>query len=148
MQVVLYKNVAGLGKRGEVVEVSDGYARNKLLRSGEAVEATPKAVLQAKTMQRNREIADVHNLENAQKMAEQLAARQLQAKSKAGPDGRLFGSVTAADIAKLVAEETGTAVDRRSVILSEPIKSVGVREVTLKLHSEVEAILHLEVVAE
>lgn len=138
MQVILKQDVKSLGKKGELVTVSDGYARNFLFPRGLASEANAQAMNELK----NREAAAQHKLET-QKQAAEDAAKQLTGKTvklvaKAGESGRLFGSVTAKEIASLLEKDFGITVDKRKITV-EDIKSYGTYPVTVKLHAQIEA---------
>ena len=139
MQVILLKDVKGQGKAGQVVKVSDGYARNKLIPGGLAVEATPanrKAI--------EREKAKAKEKYEAEKAAALDLANRLQdkivvVKTKVGENGRLFGAITSKEIAAAISEQTGEEVDKRKIILDKPIKETGVESVEIKLFQDVKA---------
>jgi large subunit ribosomal protein L9 len=138
MRIVLHDRVDGLGNRGDVVEVSDGYARNYLIPSGLAHQATPGAEAQAESMRRSWQLKNTQQREAAEEIAKTLVARPIQVTARAGPGGRLFGSVTTTDIAEAIGVQTGIEIDRRSLSLDEPIRSVGSHTVRAKPHPEVE----------
>ncbi len=146
MKLLLRDDVEGVGKKGDVVEVSPGYGRNFLMPKGLAQPATPGVEAQAEGMRRARNARDARDREAAEEVARVLVSRAITVAHRAGEGGRLFGSVTAPDIAGAVAEQTGYEVDRKRVQLEEPIKSVGTHVVTVRLHSEVEFPLTVEVV--
>jgi large subunit ribosomal protein L9 len=148
VRVVLRDDVESLGKKGDLVDVADGYARNYLVPRGLAIKATRGVVAQADAMRRNREARDVREREAAQSLATQLAARRIEVKARAGEGGKLFGSVTAADVAAAVSEQAGVELDRRKVELPEPIRELGAVEIVVKLHTDVDAVLAVDVVAE
>ncbi len=148
MKVLLRSDVDGVGKRGDVVEVAKGFARNYLFPTGRALVATAGTERQATTMRRARDLRDAKDREAAQTVAEVLAGANLVVKAKAGTEGRLFGSVTASDIAEAVAAQKGAVVDRRKIHLTEPIKSLGTHVVPVGLHSDVQVELTVEVVAD
>ena len=139
MEVILKKDVKGTGKAGDVVKVSDGFARNKLIPGGLAVEATPanrKAI--------EREKAKAAEKYAAEKAAAEDLARRLEdkivvVKTKVGDNGRLFGAIPSMDIAGAIKEQTGEEIDKRKVILSKPIKETGVETVEIKLFQDVNA---------
>ncbi len=137
MKVILRSDRAGLGKRGDIVEVSDGYARNFLLPKGHGIVATDGAVSQAAAMRRARDLRDQADREAAQTVASALVAKVISIPMKAGAEGKLFGSVTAHDVAEAVQSQTGITLDRRKLHL-EHIKTVGEHTVTAKLHHDVE----------
>jgi len=146
MRVLLREEVAGLGKRGDICEVADGYARNFLLPKGHAIKATSALSAQAASMRRAREIKDAHDREAAETIARNLVQQVITLPVRAGPEGRLFGSVTAANIADAILAQAGIEVDRHKLHLSEPIKSLGTHEVPLRLHPDVEFPVTVEVV--
>jgi large subunit ribosomal protein L9 len=148
MKIVLRVDVANLGRRGDLVDVADGYARNYLVPRGLAIQATSGAVRQADSMRRARQVRDSSEREGAEAMAGQLGAGRVQITARAGEGGRLFGSVTSSDVAEAVASQTGVQLDRRKVHLHEPIKTLGVHEVPVRLHTDVEATITVEIVAE
>jgi large subunit ribosomal protein L9 len=144
MKVVLRADVENLGQKGDIVDVADGYARNFLVPRGLALRATAGVQKQADAMRRSRDARDRHAREAAQAIAEQLAPT-VRVEARAGEGGRLFGSVTSSDIAEAVQAQLGVAVDRRDVALDEPLKELGVAEVSIRLHPDVTATLHVEV---
>jgi len=148
MKIVLRSDVPSLGHKGDLLEVADGYARNFLVPRGLAIAATKGVVKQAEAMQRARAVRDVRERQGAQATAQQLTAKRVTITARAGEGGRLFGSVTASDIADAVAAQTAIELDRRKLHLEEPIKSLGVHELSIRLHPEVEATLTVEVVAD
>lgn len=138
MKVVLVKSVDRLGKAGEVVSVKDGYARNYLLPQGLAQPATSGGMArfeQEKKMDAQREVRQAREAEN---LAGRLALVSITSTVQAGEDDRLFGSVTAQDIADLLAKE-GFEIDKRKILLEEPIKALGVYTVPIKLHKDITA---------
>ena len=146
MKVILRSDLAGLGKRGDICEVKEGYARNYLLPRGKAMVATDGAATQAASMRRARDLRDAQDREAAQTVASALVARTITIPAKSGAEGRLYGSVTTADIAEAVSEQTGITIDRKQLI-GEPIKSLGTHSVSAKLHADVEFPITVEVVA-
>ena len=147
MKIVLRADIDGVGKRGDVVEVSDGHARNFLLPSGRAIVATRHIATQATAMRRARDIADQQAREAAEAVAQQLVPVVFTVHAHAGKAGRLFGSVTPAEIVAAVEAQTSVVLDRHKLIIHEPIKSVGTHEVGVHLHPEVEFVLTVEVVS-
>lgn len=145
MKVILRSDVNNVGKKGDILDVSDGYARNYLVPKGLALRATPGAVAQAAAMRRARDLKDARDRDAAEQVARRLVGSPVRIQAKAGPDGRLFGSVTPADIAAAVHDQAGVELDRRRLHLDEPIKSVGVHEVPVRLHPEVEFRVTVEV---
>ena len=148
MKVVLRTDVESLGHKGDLLDVADGYARNYLVPRGLAIVATKGIMVQAAAMRRNREVRDLREREVARELADRLSAAPIQVKARAGEGGKLFGSVTTADIAAALAALTGVEVDRRKVALGEPLKALGPAEVPVQLHPEVTVTLLVEVVAE
>lgn len=146
MKVVLRSDVPKLGKRGDICDVADGYARNFLLPKGHAIPASSGIADQASTMRRAREIKDAHDRQAAETVARSLVQQVIRIPMRAGPEGRLFGSVTSANIAEAIAAQAGVPVERYRLQLTEPIKSLGTHEVALRLHSEVEFPVTIEIV--
>ena len=146
MQVVLRADVEGVGKKGDVLVVADGFARNFLIPKGRAIKATPGGQRQADAMRRSRDVKDAREREGAEAVARSLVPEVIRIPAKAGSEGRLFGSVTPADVAEAVAAQTGVELDRRKLRIDEPIKTLGSHEVPVKLHGDVEFRLNVEVV--
>jgi large subunit ribosomal protein L9 len=147
VKVVLRADVTGVGKRGDIVDVSDGYARNYLVPKGQAMRATPGVTAQAAAMRKARDVQDTRQREGAEAVARQLVPTAIRIPVRAGAEGRLFGSVTAADVAQAVTDQSGVELDRRRLVLDDPIKTLGMHEITVKLHPEVEFQLAVEVVS-
>ncbi len=147
MRVVLRHDVTGLGLRGDVVDVTGGYARNYLVPRELAFVATDGVAKQAGAMRRARDLREARSREAAETIATTLVAKTLSIAVRAGSGGRLFGSVTAADIVDALKAQAGVEIDRRRVHLDEPIKSLGMREVPVRLHTDVEITLNIEVVS-
>jgi large subunit ribosomal protein L9 len=145
VKVILRADLQGLGKRGDIVDVSDGYARNYLLPNGHAFKATDGAVSQAGAMRRARDQRDAHDREGAQAIATTLVAKIITIPAKAGPDGKLYGSVTPSDVVEAIAEQTNISLDRKQLHM-DPIKSLGEHSVSAKLHTAVEFPIRVEVV--
>jgi large subunit ribosomal protein L9 len=139
--------VTGLGKRGDIVEVSDGYGRNFLVPKGQAMRATSGVTAQASAMRKARDVQDARHREESESVARRLVATSIRLPVRAGTEGRLFGSVTAADVAQAVLDQSGVELDRRRLVLDDPIKTLGMHEITVKLHPEVEFQLTVEVVS-
>lgn len=146
MQVILRSDLAGLGKRGDIVEVADGHARNYLLPRGLAIAASRGAVTQAARMRRSRDERDTRQREAARALSVSLAEKVISVSAKAGPEGRLFGSVSAADVAAAIAEQAGVELDRHSIEV-EGVKTVGEHSVTVTPHPEVSFAVRIDVVA-
>ena len=145
MKLILRADVDGLGKRGDIVEVADGYGRNYLLPRGFAFVATAGSVDQAAKMRRARDLRDAHDREAAQTIATTLVPKVITVPAKAGSEGRLFGSITTADVVDAVREQTGIELERKQLD-SDPIKTLGQHVVTAKLHSDVAFPITVEVV--
>jgi large subunit ribosomal protein L9 len=146
VKVILRSEVSGLGKRGEVVDVSDGYARNYLVPRGLAMRSQPGAEAQAGAMRRSREVRDARERAAAEEIARKLAPMVVRVEARAGGEGRLFGSVGPAEISDAVYAQTGFEIDRRIIEVEEPIKSTGLHSVPAKLQSDVKVFLQIEVV--
>jgi large subunit ribosomal protein L9 len=145
MKVVLRNDVDNVGKRGDLVDVADGFARNMLIPSGQAIVATDGIKSQADAMRRRRDLADAKDREAAEAVARQLVPQVITIKAKAGAEGKLFGSVTPADIVDAVKTQTGIELDRRKLGSHEAIKSLGTHEIPVQLHSDVKFQITLEV---
>ena len=145
MKVILRSDLSGVGKRGDIVEVSNGHARNYLLPKGLALVATDGAVSQATSMRRARDLRDAADRESAQNIASVLVAKTITITSKAGAEGKLYGSVTTGDIAQAIHEQANISIDRRKLHV-DPIKTLGTYSVSVKLHSDVQFPVTLEVV--
>jgi large subunit ribosomal protein L9 len=145
MRIILRNDLSGVGKRGDIVEVTDGHARNYLLPKGLALKASDGAVNQAKSMRRARDLRDAADRESAQTIASALVARTIKITAKAGSEGKLFGSVTTSDIAQAIHAQANISIDRKKLHV-EQIKSLGTYSVAVKLHSDVEFPVNVEVV--
>jgi large subunit ribosomal protein L9 len=146
MKVILRSDVDRLGKRGDIVDVADGYGRNYLLPRGLAFVATAGAVDQAAKMRRARDLRDAHDREAAETVATTLVPKVITIPAKAGSEGRLFGSVTAGDVVDAVREQTGVELQRRQLD-ADPIRTLGQHTVTAKLHTEVSFPITVDVVS-
>ena len=147
MKIILKEEVENLGARGAVINVKDGYARNYLLPRGLAMRWTPGA---HKILEQERRMYDLRQLkakEDAQAMAERVAALELTVAKRAGDQDVLYGSVTPTDIADLM-EAAGVTVEKRRIVLREPIKKLGEFEVSIRLHHEVAPTVRLHVLKE
>lgn len=147
MRLILRDDVKGVGNKGDVVEVSNGYGRNFLLPRGLAFVATKGAESQAEAMRKSRDIKDAAARQAAQEVAKGLVSSPVKIEARVGGDGRLFGSITTADIAAAVEAQTGVELDRKQLALDEPIKTLGTHLVPAKLHADVEFPVTVEVVA-
>jgi large subunit ribosomal protein L9 len=148
MKVILRSDIDSVGKKGDVIDVADGYARNFLVPRGLAFKASDGAIAQAQSMRRSRDVRDASERQAAEEIARQLVPKVITITAKAGGGGKLFGSVTVADVVDAVQAQTGLELDRRKVTLDESIREVGTHRATAKLHSEVEFPITLEVGAE
>ena len=147
MKVVLRQDVDTLGHKGDIVDVADGYARNFLVPRGLAMKASKGVVAQAEAMRRNRAARDARERAGAEEIAGRLIGSRVTVTARAGEGGKLFGSVTPADVAEAIAAAVATEIDRRNVQLDEPLKELGEVEVPVRLHPEVTAMVTVEVVA-
>jgi large subunit ribosomal protein L9 len=147
MRIILRADVDRLGNKGDLLDVADGYARNYLMPRGLALAATTGAVAQAESMREARSRRDAADRESAEAVRDRLASSVVRIPAQSGTDGRLFGSVTAADVADAIVAQMGVELDRKRLHLDEPIRALGVHDVTLRLHPEVEAHVSVEVVA-
>lgn len=137
MRLILISDVEALGRTGEVVDVSDGYARNYLLPRRLATKATESSVAAAETAVAARDAVDRKLRGDAENIASQLAGTRVVLAAKAGDEGKLYGSVGLADVIEGIRRFTGLELDRKAVELVEPIKAIGLHEVTVRLHPEV-----------
>ncbi len=146
MKVVLQSDVAGLGKRGDQVQVAEGYARNFLIPRGLAKPATDGVIRAAEHLRQEQKERVDRQRATAQAQAARLEGKTITLRVRAGEGGKLFGSVTARDIADAIAEQHGIKIDRRRVMLDEPIKTTGVHAVRLHLYAGVDLTLQVQVV--
>jgi large subunit ribosomal protein L9 len=146
MKIILTQEVTGLGSPGDVVEVKNGYGRNYLLPQGFAIGWTKGAERQVADIRRAREAREIRDLGQATEAKNQLEGLRINLQARAGDGGRLFGSVTPAEIVEAVKAAGGPALDRRRLELSGPIKSTGTHQVRVRLHPEVTATFTLNVV--
>lgn len=145
MKVIFQKDVKGVGKKGELKEVAEGYARNFLLPRKLAIPATPGNLNTHDAIEKSKENKKQQELEAAQAIAQKLEKETIQVKAKAGEGGRLFGAVTNKQIAEVLAKKKYN-VDKRKIVMDEPIRTIGFTNVPLKLHPEVIATLKVQVV--
>jgi large subunit ribosomal protein L9 len=146
MKIILQKEIEKLGAPGDVVSVADGYARNFLIPKGLAMAASKGAVRHAERLKKAHHERTAKAVQEAQELAGRLSARTLRLSAKAGEEGRLFGAITAADLANELERVAGTPIDRKRIHLDHPIKSVGMHEVVVHLHPEVDAAVSVEIV--
>ncbi|MBZ4018288.1 MULTISPECIES: 50S ribosomal protein L9 [Streptomyces] len=147
MKIILTHEVSGLGTAGDVVDVRDGYARNYLVPRGFAIRWTKGGEKDVEQIRRGRKIREIASVEQANEVKGQLEGVKVQLAVRAGDAGRLFGSVTQADIASAIKAAGGPDVDKRRVEVGSPIKTLGAHQVSVRLHPEVVANLGVEVVA-
>jgi large subunit ribosomal protein L9 len=145
MKLILTNEVTGLGAPGDVVEVAGGYGRNYLVPRGLAMPWTRGAEKQIDLIKRARAARDIRGLDDAKEAAKRLSALSVQLSVRAGAQGRLFGSVSASDIAEAVRKAGGPELDRRRIEISTPIRTVGTHQVSVRLHPEVTTTLDVEV---
>ena len=145
MKIILQKTVERLGDPGDVADVADGYARNFLIPRGLAVRAEKGAVRHAESLKRAHQTRTTAQKGEFETVAARIVETPLVVTARAGEEGRLFGSITAADIVEALAAQAGVSVDRRDVHLDEPIRSVGTHEVTVHLHAEVDPVITIDV---
>ena len=146
MKVILLEDVKALGKKGEIVNVSDGYARNAILPKKLGVEATPKNLNDLKLQNQHADKVAAENLENAKELARVIAEKKVVVKIKAGEGGKIFGSVSTKEIAQAAKEQAGLERDKERMQLNEAIKALGTYEIPVKLHPKVTAKLTVQVV--
>ncbi|MER5970799.1 50S ribosomal protein L9 [Streptomyces sp. NPDC002055] len=147
MKIILTHEVSGLGTAGDVVDVKDGYARNYLVPRGFAIRWTKGGEKDVEQIRRGRKIREIATIEQANEVKAQLEGVKVRLATRSGEAGRLFGSVTPADIASAIKAAGGPDVDKRRVELGTPIKTLGAHQVSVRLHAEVSAKVGIEVVA-
>ena len=145
MEIVLLEDVKALGKKGQIVKVNDGYARNFILPKKLGVEATPKNLNDLKLQKANAAKVAAEQLAAAKELAEKVEKVSVTMKMKAGEGGKAFGSVSGKEIAAAAAEQLGLDIDKKKMVLPEPIKTFGTHEVSVKLHRDVTAKLTVKV---
>ena len=137
MKVILLEDVKSLGKKGEVVNVNDGYARNLLFKKNLGIEATKQNLNDLKLQKQNNDKLEAERLEEAKKLAKELEEKEVVLAIKTGSDGRVFGSVSTKEIAEAAKEQLGYELDKKKMHLKDAIKSVGTFHVPVKLHPKV-----------
>ena len=147
MRLLMRSNVNGVGKRGDIVEVADGYARNFLVPKGFAIKAGAGIERQAEMMRRSRDLKDATDRAGAEEIAKVLVPSIIKIAAKAGNEGRLFGSVTVSDVVDAVYMQKGIKLDRKDLHIEEPIKSIGQHGISAKLHHSVHFQITVEVIA-
>ncbi|MCR5430687.1 MAG: 50S ribosomal protein L9 [Eubacterium sp.] len=147
MKVILLEDVKSLGKKGEIVEVNDGYARNFILPKKKGVEADSKNLNDLKLQKKNDAKVAQEKLDDAKALSEELATKSITIKMDAGVEGKLFGSISTKDVANEAKKQLDLEFDKKKVVLPENIKQLGTYDVKIKLHPEVQATLTIKVVA-
>lgn len=147
MKVILLKDVKGQGKKGEVKEVSEGYANNFLFKQNLAAPATDGSMKVLEQQKKAEERKKAQEKADAQELGRKLGELTIQLKAKSGADGRLFGAVSNKQVAEAL-DKQGIKLDKRKIVMDEPIRTLGVTEVVVKLHPEVSAKLKVHVVEE
>lgn len=145
-KIILTQEVTGLGSAGDIVEVKDGYARNYLVPRGDAIRWTRGAQKQVESIKAARAARALRDADHAGQVKAKLESGPVQLKVRAGKEGRLFGSVTVGDVAEALSAAAGESVDKRTVVIGNPIKALGAHQVSVKLHDEVSATVALNVV--
>lgn len=146
MKVILLADVKALGKKGDIVEVNPGYARNCLLKKNLGVEATGKNVNDLKLQKANQDKLAKQRLEEAKAFAEELKEKSVSVAMKVGEGGKLFGTVSSKEIATAAKDQLGYDLDKKKFVVDEPIKTLGTHEIKIKLHPEVTGKLQVKVV--
>lgn len=146
MKVILEKDIKGLGKKGEIVEVKEGYGRNYLLPRGLVKEATDGNIRQVNLEKKAEKNKRQRELEAAQAIADRINDQKIQIATKVGEAGKLFGSITTQDIAERLEKQYKVEIDRRRIDLSEPIKNLGNYPISIRIHPKVHANLTVQVV--
>lgn len=148
MKIILLEDVKALGKKGDIVNVSDGYARNAILPKKLGVEATSKNLNDLKLQNQHADKVAQENLENAQELAKVVEKTTVELKLKSGKDGKAFGSISSKEISAAAKEQAGLDIDKKKMHLNESIKNLGTFDVPVKLHPKVTATLKVKVVEE
>ena len=146
MKIILLQDVKSLGKKGDLVEVSDGYARNMILPKKLGIEATKKNINDLKLKHRHLEKKAQESLDEAKAFAKELGQKQIEIKVQTGTSGKIFGSVSTKEIATAAKEQLNLELDKKKFQLPESLNTIGVHEVNVKLHPQVTAVLKVNVV--
>ena len=146
MEVVLLEDVKALGKKGQIVKVNDGYARNFILPKKLGIEATSKNLNDLKLQKANADKIAAEQLQAAKDLAADLAEKSITLSIKAGEGGKAFGSVSSKEITKAIQDQLGMEIDKKKLVLPEPLKTFGTHEVPIKLHRDVTGKLPVKVV--
>lgn len=147
MKLILKQEVSALGAPGDVVEVKDGYGRNYLIPRGLAMRWTKGAEKQIESIKKARQVREVRDVSHADEIKQQLEALSVRLPAQAGSSGRLFGAVTVGDIVDAVKAAGGPDIDKRRIVVANPIKTLGKHQVEVKVHDEVSATIDLEVIS-
>ena len=147
MKVILLQDVKAQGKKGDVINVSEGYARNFLLKKGLGVEATSANLNEIKLKKANNEKVAAEDLAAAKEFSEKIKDKKITLKIKSGENGRAFGSVSSKEIAEAAKEQQGFEIDKKKIVISEPIKNLGTYKIPVKLHPQVTGELTVSVEA-
>lgn len=145
MDVILLEDVKSLGKKGDLVKVSDGYARNFILPKKLGLEATPKNLNDLKLQKAAQEKREKEILEEARTLAGTIAQKNITLKLKTGEGGRTFGSISTKEIAQALKDQLGLEIDKKKLVLAEPLRNIGTYTVPIKLHAKVTAELKVRV---
>lgn len=148
MKVILLQDVKTKGKKGDIINVSDGYARNMLIPRGLGVEATPRNLNNLKLEKAHDAKVAQENLDAAREFAKQIEAAQINLTIKTGEGGRVFGSISAKEIADAAKTQLGFDIDKKKIVMAGPLKELGTSKVTVKLHPQVQAVLKVNVAEE
>ena len=146
MKVILIEDVKSLGKKGEIVNVSDGYAKNKLIPGKLSQEANGKNMNDLKLQKQHEEKVAQENYEAAQALAKELEGKVVKVSVKSGEGGKVFGSVSSKEVAKAASDQLGLELDKKKMQMDEAIKTLGYHDVTIKLHPKVSAVLRVNVI--
>ena len=148
MKVILLQDVKSQGKKGQIIEVSEGYARNVLIKKGQAVEATAQHLNDAKLKKANDAKVAAEELAAAKKFAEELKELKVNVKIKSGENGRTFGSVSSKEIVEAAKKQHNIELDKKKLVMAETVRSLGMYKIPVKLHPEVTGELTVHVEAE
>ena len=147
MKVILLEDVKGIGKKGQVINASDGHARNFLFPRKLAIEATSANMANLEAQQKKAQHKVAVEVKAAEELAEKLKSKPITIKAKVGDKGRMFGSISNKEISEAIQSQLGVAVDKKKITLPEPVKALGTYTAIAKLHTQVSAKLEFEVVA-
>ena len=148
MKVILLEDVKGTGKKGQIINVSDGHAKNFLIPKKLAAEATPAALKEWEKQKKDAEQKRQGEIAAAQELGKKLEKFPVKIPMKVGENGKMFGSVSNKEIAAAVSSQAGIEIDKKKIVLNDPIKTIGVHKVAVKLYADIAAQLSVEIVAE